>query len=157
LREKVNGMKTRTLTKLQFEAEPYRLWNAYVDLLAMESYGDLTVQQRPAHLVFWYESEVQNGGHLQYFENRGTKWSGETVAALELLGADCQGQILKEATQVFVSHNRKPITTSEEFSAIALEGEFDAFDSRFHSCSPQLDEYLKAYLEQNTQLFVTIL
>jgi hypothetical protein len=27
-----------------------------------------TPEQRPAHLVFWYESEVENGGHFQYFE-----------------------------------------------------------------------------------------
>jgi hypothetical protein len=70
-------MKTRRLTQQQVDAQPFRIWNAYVDLLAMEDYHDLVEQQRPAHLVFWYESEVQNGGHLQYFENR-----QETIDAL---------------------------------------------------------------------------
>jgi len=66
-------MKTRMLTKPQVDAEPFRIWNACVDLLATEDYRDLGKEQRPAHLVFWYESEVQNGGHLQYFENRGVE------------------------------------------------------------------------------------
>lgn len=66
-------MITRSLTKQEVEAEPFRVWNAYVDLLAMEKYGALSREQRPAFLVFWYESEVQNGGHFQYFENRGTE------------------------------------------------------------------------------------
>jgi hypothetical protein len=65
-------MKTRTLTNGEVEREPYRVWNAYVDLLAVEDHRDLVPEQRAAYLVFWYESEVQNGGHLQYFENRGT-------------------------------------------------------------------------------------
>ena len=101
-------MKTRRLTKQEVDAQPFRVWNAYVDLLAMEDYRDLAEEQRPAHLVFWYESEVQNGGHLQYFENRGTEHLQETVNALGLLGAGCQQQILREAGEVLVSRTRPP-------------------------------------------------
>jgi hypothetical protein len=42
-----------------------------VNLPSSEDYANLSEERRPAHLVFWYESEVQNGGHLQCFENRG--------------------------------------------------------------------------------------
>jgi len=52
--------------------EPHMVWNAFVDLIATEDYADLSPLQRKAHLVFWYESEVQNGGHGQYFENQGS-------------------------------------------------------------------------------------
>ena len=31
-------MKIRTLTKREVDAEPYCVWNAFVDLLAMEDY-----------------------------------------------------------------------------------------------------------------------
>ena len=34
------------------------------------SYEDLAEVQRKAHLVFWYDLQVNNGGHLQYFENQ---------------------------------------------------------------------------------------
>jgi len=55
------------------------VWNAFVDVLAMEEYADLDPVQRIPHLCFWYDSELQNGGHFQYFENRNTsaKWGGE--------------------------------------------------------------------------------
>jgi len=47
--------------------------------------------------LFWYESEVQNGGHLQYFENCGTERLAETIAALGSLGAPCHQEVLREA------------------------------------------------------------
>src|SRR5437899_9848444 len=124
-------MKTRRLTKQEVDAQPFRVWNAYVDLLAMEDYRDLAEEQRPAHLVFWYESEVQNGGHLQYFENRGTKYLGETIEALGVLGADGHQAILREAADLFLGPERPRIQTTEAYSAVALEGEFDSLDLRF--------------------------
>ena len=51
------------------QREPYLVWNAFVDIVALTPYERLHPRQRPAHLVFWYNAEVQNGGHYQYFEN----------------------------------------------------------------------------------------
>lgn len=65
-------MILRSFTKQEVDAEPFRFWNAFVNVLAMKDYDDLSPEQRPAHLVFCYESEVQNGGHFQYFVNHGT-------------------------------------------------------------------------------------
>ena len=129
-------MKPRTLTKKEVEAEPFRIWNAYVNLLAMEHYEDLSPVQRPAHLVFCYESEVQNGGHFQYFENRGTDQLGATIEALGSLRATCQQQVLREAGELWLSRARLRIQTAHEFCDTALEGEFNVFDSWFHACSP---------------------
>src|SRR5437016_4501842 len=78
---------TAQLTSKEVEAEPFCVWNSFVNLLAKHSYEELSAEQRPAHLVFWYESEVQNGGHLQYFENRGVEHLAKTIAALGLIGA----------------------------------------------------------------------
>jgi len=149
-------MITRSLTKFEAQAEPSCIWNAYVDLLAMESCEDLTSDQRPAHLVFWYESEVQNGGHLQYFENRGAKHLAETIDALGLLKAGCQQRVLREASALWLAHDRQHIQTAGEFCRIALGNEFGAFDSRYHACSPTLEECLAAYLEHHQSLFVTV-
>jgi len=43
-------MKIRTLSKQDVEKEPYLVWNALVDLLAIESYEDLSEEQRATHL-----------------------------------------------------------------------------------------------------------
>jgi len=101
------------VTKQKADAWRPSIWNAYVDLLAMEPYDELAEEQRPAHLVFWYESEVQNGGHLQYFENRGTEHLGETVEALGVLDASCQQQILREAGSYFLAASGRPSQASK--------------------------------------------
>jgi hypothetical protein len=149
-------MILRSLTTQEVEAEPYRVWNAYVNLLAMEQYEHLSPEQRPAHLVFWYEGEVQNGGHFQYFENRGTKHLPATIEALGLLGATCQQQVLREAGERWLSRPRPRIQTAQEFCDTALAGEFDSFDSRFHACSPTLNQCLESYLARHQASFVTV-
>ena len=149
-------MKTRLLAKREVVAEPFRVWNAYIDLLGMEDYHDLTPEQRPAHLVFWYESEVQNGGHLQYFENHGTKHLAETIESLGILGASCQQQILKQAGEQWRASEREPIQTTEEYCEVAFEGEFDDLDSRFYDCPCDLRQCLESFLDQHQSWFVTI-
>ena len=83
-------MIIRKLNRDLVRAKPYEVWNSFVDILATEKYENLDDVQRVAHLCFWYDSEVQNGGHLQYFENRGTGLLDKTLAALGALGAGCQ-------------------------------------------------------------------
>ena len=127
-----------------------------MDLLAIEDYHDLTQEQQAPHLVFWYMSEVENGGHLQYFENHGTERLSATIEALRSLGAACQEELLQEAGDLWLSRERQRIQTVEEYCETALMGEFDRFDSRFYSCSPTLVQCLESYLEQYQSLFITV-
>ena len=99
---------------------------------------------------------MQNGGHLQYFENRGTKYLSETISALGTLGAVCQQKVLREAADLFFSHERSPIQSAEEYCAVALEGEFEELDSRFHDCSPSIVKCLEAHLAAHQSYFVLI-
>jgi hypothetical protein len=57
-------MKIRALTKHDDEKEPFGIWNALVDSLVMEQFGEISPEQRPSYLVFCYKGEVQNGGHV---------------------------------------------------------------------------------------------
>jgi hypothetical protein len=63
-------MEPSKVSRKRLHDDPAAIWNEFVHLLAMSKDSELTEIQRVAHLVFWYEHEVQNGGHLQYFENR---------------------------------------------------------------------------------------
>jgi hypothetical protein len=56
----------RRLSRELVARQPYERWNAFIDLVATEDATRLTATQRAAQLAFWYDSEVQNGGHLQY-------------------------------------------------------------------------------------------
>src|SRR5579859_4727646 len=100
-------MIRRKLDRHDVEKEPFRVWNAYINLLSNENLEDLTFVQEPAWLVFRYESSVQNGGHFQYFTNCGVELVDQTLDALGLLGAsDFQG-ILKAACDNFSGKQRE--------------------------------------------------
>lgn len=150
-------MIIRSITNQQLVDDPNILWNSFVDLLATEDYDLLTEEQRPAHLVFWYGSEIENGGHLQYFENWGSERLSETVRALELFGAECQKHILAVAGKQWTSVYRTHPESVEEFIEIALEGELEEFDSRFHKCETSLNSLLEAHLLQFRENFVQVL
>lgn len=127
-----------------------------MDLLATEDFGDLSPEQRPAHLVFWYESEVQNGGHFQYFENRGIDQLAATVDALGFLGATCHQQVLREAGALWLCRIRPIVQTLQKYCETAFYGEFESFDLRFYACSPSLQQSLEAHLQRHQRLFISI-
>ncbi len=149
-------MIIRKLSRATLDRKPYEAWNAYVNLLAKEHYEDLDEVQRVAHLCFWYDSEVQNGGHLQYFENRGTTFIDETLKALVLLGAECQHSVLETAGRLFSSKPRSRIETVEDYVATAHENEFAASDSAYHACTPTIQKLLADYLERNKSHFIEV-
>ena len=62
-------------------------WSAMVNLCAMEPLEACTPVHRQAALVFWYQSEINNGGHFQYFMNSAGVHCVEAVQALRKLGA----------------------------------------------------------------------
>ena len=145
----------RQLTRKDIEQDPYRIWNEFV-AIAFQPYETLDPDQRPVHLAFVYESEVQNGGHLQYFENQRTARLQETVAGLEELGASCHARVLADAGKIYTSGLRSQPQTAEQYIEEALEGEFDKYDHAFHTCEPSLIEHLEAYLKSHQAQFVLI-
>jgi len=122
----------------------------------MSDYTDLTVTQRFAHLVFWYEQEVQNGGHMQYFENQGIGRIKEVIGALKRLGAHCQAEVLFLAATQYGYKPRSRIKSVKEYVEKALKAEFDQLDQAFHECQPSLEATLQAFLAKNQSEFVVV-
>jgi hypothetical protein len=146
----------RQVSRKQLQTEPFIVWNAYISLLARSDCQDLSETQRRAQLVFWYEQEVQNGGHLQYFENHGTDRVTETIDALRCLGAHCQADVLARAVARFSAKPRARSESAEQYVEKALQGEFDSFDRSFAECELPLPKVLERFLEQNRAEFVEI-
>ena len=144
----------RTIGQDDLRRDPYAVWNAFTDLLAMSDYADLSETQRPAHLVFWYESEVQNGGHLQFFLNRGTEQGPETVAALKALGAPIQASVLERALAQWASKPRRASSDLDDVIDEALEDEFEALDGAFFEAPDELTTVLERHLAQNERDFI---
>lgn len=149
-------MIVRRIDADALERKPFELWNVCINLVATEAYANLDEIQRVAHLAFWYDSEVQNGGHLQFFENRGPAPISETMAALTVLGAECQRSVLQRAARALASRERPRIKTADQYVEAALEGEFTELDSAYYACEPSVPQHLQRYFEENRAHFVEI-
>jgi hypothetical protein len=149
-----NGLRRRLSSK-DAKATRYAIWSAFVALM-VERYEDLTPAQRPAHLIFQYDSEVQNGGHYQYFENRSADRGAETIAALKMLALHCQADVLATALRKWAERDRGAPDSAAEFVENAQEGEFDELDYTYHECRPTTSDGLKAHLQKHRQEFVLV-
>jgi len=148
-------MIKRELPKEAVANEPWQVWNAFIDLLAMEDYKNLTPTQQVAQLAFWYDSEIQNGGHLQFFENRGTEHLESTIVALEKLGATAQQKILTEAGKKWSAEIRSEIESVEDYVSEALEAEFEDSDNLYYECDPSINDFLEKYLDTYKGEFIS--
>jgi hypothetical protein len=147
--EKAIMARKRAVERARLAQEPYLLWNAFIDLLATEEYGDLSSTQRKAHLVFWYDSELQNGGHGQYFENRGRNRLDETVAALRDLGLLCQAEVLARAAAAFDAAE-----PTEDWADVLHDDFIDELDAAFDRCTPSVTEALEQHLARHADEYV---
>lgn len=133
---------------------PYEVWNAFVDICFSSPYEELDPVQRVGHLALWYDSEVNNGGHLQSFENRGLERVPETIEALEHLGASAQARVLSRAFRYQKAASRGPIRSVRQFVAVALSPGYQALDRAFNACEPEIEKHLERYLEGREASFV---
>jgi len=131
-------------------------WNAFVDLLAMEGFEGLTEVQQAAQLVFWYDAEVNNGGHLQYFLNSAGERATETLAVLSELGLDTQHSILEEGLEVLRTTPLSTIDTVEDYVAEALEDKFGKLDRRFYAHQDEVDRFLQKFLKEHFDEFIVL-
>ena len=149
----------RRVSRAAFEAFDGERWNAYVDLLAMSELAQLTPRQRVAHLAFWYDAEVQNGGHDQYFGNKESFDHAEVARALETLGAVCQAGVLRRARAFVEQAAELQPDGYEEFlrwdQSFGYSGQLLEFDGEYAECSPQLSPgLLESYLDAHESEFI---
>ena len=144
----------RVLRAEDARRDPNLVWNEFIHLLAFSEVSELDPTQRAAHLAFWYDSEVQNGGHLQYFENRPTELVGETIRALVALGASQQAAVLKSASERWKSRRREKPKTVDEYVEESAKMEFEDLDNAYYGLSPSVTDMLEGCLESNRGSFV---
>ena len=142
------------ITKKALEEDKHAVWNAFIDLLVTTDCDELAPSQRLARLAFLYDCEVLNGGHLQYFNNLLQATTAETIQFLDVLGGHAQALILDAALTRWNSAARLRAADLREYSAIALEGEFDDLDTAFYRCPVQVAELLERYLAKHEADFI---
>lgn len=148
------SMVKRKLSKQIIEQEPYLVWNSFIDILAMEPEHNLSDIQKVAQRTWWYDSEVQNGGHLQYFENSSEKDYRTVIESLIAIGAKDHVDILIKASEQYLRKKRRSIKTVLQFVKKAKEGEFDHYDFRYYEVKPDMNHYLEEYLNTYQNDFI---
>jgi hypothetical protein len=136
------------LSSAEVQRRPELLWNAFVCLLSECAYEDLRPSQRPAHLAFWYDAEVQSGGHAQYITNPSGLRADETVQALRAIGADEHASLLARCLATCTQ-------ASGELAADS-DASLHELDAQFHSLKPSLVDILERHFEAHRPDFVTV-
>jgi len=157
-------VKPIELAKSEVSDKPYLVWNALIQLITESNHEDLNEIQSIPLFAFWYDSEIQNGGHLQYFENKLKLFRNKeqlfvdtTMEALNILGAKEQNKILSDASKKYLSQIRKHPSKVKEFCELALEDEFGEFDRLYYKCSPDMNSFLENYLQTHLNEFVKLI
>ena len=150
-------MIKRKLSKKLLEKENYQRWNLFIDILAMEREEDLTNIQKNAKRAFLYDSEIQNGGHLQYFENTFLDDYSEIINSIEIFGAINHAKLLKKAVEIYFNKKRTKIENVENFIAEYQNEEYQNLDNEYYAIEPDMNYYLNKYLEKYQDEFIEIL
>ncbi len=107
--------------------------------------------------IWAVESEVNNGGFGQYFQNSSAATGPFVVQALEIVGAPRTADICRRAIAIAFPAGLPP--TAEAISAAAAEfgvDKLDDVDSDFVEYPHDLTELLFAYVAEHPEAFGTL-
>lgn len=104
-------------------------WNSFIYTIATKELDSLNEIQRKAVLCFWYDSEVNSGGHNSFFENYTAFDTNELYNAL------------KEISNEEIANNY--------MNALKNKNNDEKEDYIFYRFNPSLTDYLQKYIEEN--------
>ncbi len=114
-------------------SEEAQRWNRFIDEICMKERSALSSCQKAAVHSFWYDSEMNSGGHSGYFDCYPGVKADDLIWALNEVGAKAYIENFKEATST---------------------GESDDFmktDEAFYSIKPPLADILMKYEEEHKE------
>lgn len=143
------------LNRAAYELCEFERWNALNDFLAMSDVHDLSPLQRNAYYAYWYASEVENGGHYQYFINQGNFPHSEVILALRSIKADRQADILEKAWSAYSGKNLRQPDSVDEYHDNEQEADLDQYDTEFYNCSTSIiPDLLEQFLDLHESDFI---
>jgi hypothetical protein len=110
--------------------------------------------QRHVFAIMWYRSEVDNGGHDQFFSNStGIVWQ-DALNGFRSMNADDFAAVLESAASRFPDMPSFDRETRQQQMA-GLTNDFAEEDDRFYDLDngAMIDELLTAYIRQNADAF----
>ncbi len=108
-------------------------------------YFGLSKPEWNVQLILIYTGEVANGGHSQFFLNRGKKHVASIISALGDASMHEHATILKEAATVLGTYDQSSEINSRELVQL------DGLDNRFDASTTDVDLSLLSYLRDNEE------
>lgn len=131
-------------------------WKKVVTIIDQRGIEALSVPQRRYYAVLIYDSEVNNGGHSQYFFNSSGELWEDAVAGLDAMGAKERAGILREAAAL-AGRFRPPsgaARTAETYQRFdERHASLDTLDDRYYECDEVVDALLARYALDNKEHF----
>lgn len=106
-------------------------WNKFIEQICPKKLKDLNEIQKNAVICFYYDREMNIGGHVCYFDNYGKVSNEDLIKALKAVA------------------NKKYVEILEEAIAHGKEDNYEKTDSLYKKISPCLTEYLEDYVLKN--------
>ena len=153
----VEGRTVWRLNRTLLRDRPYELWNSFLRLMSFGPVDRFDEIQRVAYVANYYDGQVQNGGHLQYFVNSGDQIVGELLEALRAINANTQLEIATEAIHRWNSKPRVRTMSVERFVEEARQEEFLDLDHKYYELSPSTADRLEEWLRSHVAHFVEII
>jgi len=169
--QKVNSAKlTKELfNKASIEEKEDLIYYFTQKIRKKDNYGKVSFSKMPetlktVYLINEFESEVNNGGFLQFFTNSSGKYTNETIESLELIGANNTKNLLEKAVKIMLKHNESTenlnrkinsrelyeiFETSEIYDNEVLMKELNDLDSKFYESTEPTQELKFKYFESN--------
>lgn len=111
-------------------SEKAKRWNYFIEYICNRDIKTLNIFQKDAVLCFWYDTEVNSGGHSGYFD-----YYSETNTE-ELYQA-----IIKIANQEIANNYKKAVNYGKLDDYIEV-------DDAYYEFVPSLCDFLEKYVEQ---------
>ena len=112
-------------------SDEYKLWNKFIEEISTTDLDKLNEEQKNASLCFYYDREMNIGGHVCYFDQYQKVDNKDLIKAL--------GKV----------SNRKFVTNLEEAIEYGKEDNYEKTDNTYLKQSPCLTEYLEQYIITN--------
>jgi hypothetical protein len=142
-----SGDPWSVIEPLWWEGDIYGTHATY--LTSLEGFTD---PQRFVYALIWYQSEVNNGGHGQFFDNStGIVWE-DALRGAELIGSPETSEILKEAVKRL---GGKPSFDREQRREQLEKNEpdFDDLDDRFYAHERSREQAMIDFISANRAEF----
>lgn len=127
----VQKIKEHILRNAKFDA-----WDIFIQHICFKEIESLSEMQKNAVLCYWYDAEMNSGGHRGYFDVYPETNPNELAKAIRVIAND---------------------EIAENYLKAIKDGEDDDFkktDMVYYKFSPSLSDYLQKYVEENKDLIL---